>query len=63
MSEIKYEMIKRSACCPYLRRGQVKGGNPQADTSALEGEIDQLVAPRELYGLTEDEVRIVEGSK
>jgi hypothetical protein len=36
-----------------------KGGNPQADTSALEREIDQLVY--ELYGLTEDEVKIVEG--
>ena len=36
-----------------------KGGNPQADTSPLEREIDQLVY--ELYGLTEDEVRIVEG--
>ncbi len=36
-----------------------KGGNPQADTSALEREIDQLVY--ELYELTEDEVKIVEG--
>ena len=26
----------------------------------LESEIEQLVAPRELYGLTEDEVKIVE---
>jgi len=31
----------------------------QADTSALEGEIDQLVY--QLYGLSEDEVKIVEG--
>ncbi len=31
--------------------------------SALEGEFDhaQRVAPRQLYGLSEDEVRIVEG--
>jgi hypothetical protein len=35
--------------------------NPQADMSALEGEIDQLVAPRQLYGLSEDEIAIVEG--
>ena len=37
-----------------------KQSNPQAGTSALEGEIDQLVAPRQLYGLSEDEVHIVE---
>jgi len=36
-----------------------KRANPAADTSKLEGEIDQLVY--QLYGLTEDEVRIVEG--
>ena len=40
-----------------------KSGDLQADTSALEGEIDQLVAPRQLYGLTEDEVKIVEGKE
>ncbi|MGA7194335.1 MAG: hypothetical protein WBW94_11960 [Anaerolineales bacterium] len=33
--------------------------NPQADTSKLEAEIDQLVY--QLYELTEDEVKIVEG--
>ncbi|MDP1713707.1 MAG: hypothetical protein Q8L41_03095 [Anaerolineales bacterium] len=36
-----------------------KSVNPQADTSKLESKIDQLVY--ELYGLTEDEVKIVEG--
>jgi len=36
-----------------------KRANPQADTSKLEDEIDQLVY--QLYGLTEDEVKIVEG--
>jgi hypothetical protein len=36
-----------------------KRANPQADTSKWEEEIDQLVY--QLYGLTEDEVRIVEG--
>jgi hypothetical protein len=36
-----------------------KGINPQADTSALEGEIDQLVYA--LYELTEEEIKIVEG--
>lgn len=33
--------------------------NPQADTSKLEKEIDQLVY--QLYGLTEEEKKIVEG--
>ncbi len=36
-----------------------KGGNPQADTSALEREIDELVY--QLYGLTDEEKDIVEG--
>jgi len=35
--------------------------DPQADTSPLEGEIDQLVY--QLYGLSEDEVNVVEGEK
>ncbi|MCU0446760.1 MAG: N-6 DNA methylase [Microscillaceae bacterium] len=38
----------------------LKKTNPNADTSALEKEIDQLVY--ELYGLTEEEIRLVEGS-
>jgi len=37
----------------------VKRADPQADTSTLEGEIDQLVY--QLYGLTEDEIAIIEG--
>jgi len=38
-----------------------KRADPQANTSALEGEIDLLVALRKLCGLSEDEVKIVEG--
>ncbi len=38
-----------------------KRADPQADTSALEGEIDQLVY--QLYGLSEDEIGIVEGKE
>lgn len=37
-----------------------KSQNPTADTSALEKEIDQLVY--QLYGLTEEEIKIVEGT-
>jgi len=36
-----------------------KKENPKADTSLLEAEIDRLVY--ELYGLTEEEIKIVEG--
>ena len=36
-----------------------KKQNPQTDTSHWELEIDKLVY--ELYGLTEEEIRIVEG--
>jgi hypothetical protein len=35
-----------------------KRANPKADTSALEAQIDQLVY--QLYGLTEEEIKIVE---
>ncbi|BCB96414.1 hypothetical protein JZK55_13360 [Dissulfurispira thermophila] len=38
-----------------------KKSNPQADTKALEHEIDKLVYL--LYELSEEEVRIVEGDK
>jgi hypothetical protein len=38
-----------------------KKSDPTADTSVLEAEIDRLVY--ELYGLTEEEIRIVEGVK
>jgi len=36
-----------------------KTNNPQADTSPLEREIDELVY--QLYGLTDEEIKIVEG--
>jgi hypothetical protein len=39
---------------------QLKKDNPSADTSALEREIDLMVY--ELYGLSEEEIGIVEGS-
>ena len=38
---------------------KIKNENPSADTSSLEAEIDRLVY--ELYGLTEEEIGIVEG--
>ena len=39
----------------------LKTVNPSADISALESEIDRLVY--QLYGLTEEEIRIVEGKE
>jgi len=36
-----------------------KRANPQADTSQMEKEIDRLVY--KLYGLTQEEIAIVEG--
>ncbi len=48
-------------CVLRMQFAFAKYADSQADTSALEGEIDQLVAPRQLYGLTEDEIGIVEG--
>ena len=39
---------------------EIKNQNPAADTTALEKEIDRLVY--ELYGLTEEEIGIVEGA-
>jgi len=38
-----------------------KKSAPKADTIALEKAIDQLVY--QLYGLTEEEIKIVEGGK
>lgn len=43
----------------YEELQRVIEANPQADTSALEAEIDRLVYA--LYGLTPDEIAIVEG--
>ena len=37
----------------------IRQENPAADTSALEREIDERVY--KLYGLTEEEIKIVEG--
>ena len=39
----------------------LKESDPQADTSALEDEIDRMVYER--YGLTEEEIQIMEGDK
>jgi len=42
-----------------LLKIEVERAEPSADTSTLEGEIDRLVYG--LYGLTEEEIGIVDG--
>jgi len=44
---------------PLLRVFDVRGERKQAKVKTLEREIDQLVY--KLYGLTEEEIKIVEG--
>jgi len=39
---------------------QSAGGTQQADTSKWEGEIDQLALRGQLYGLSQEEIDIVE---
>jgi len=66
LTEIFVKNITKDKQLPFInlvdqilaaKRADPAGG--QADTSALEGEIDQLVY--QLYGLSEDEIAIVEG--
>ena len=51
---------KQLKVCSLVKNAiNTKRTNPSADTSALESEIDRLVY--QLYGLTEEEIKIVEG--
>ena len=50
---------QRNICLLVKKAIENKQFNPSADTSALESEIDRLVY--QLYGLTEEEIKIVEG--
>ena len=63
LSEIPIKRISDDEQKPFIKLVDrilaAKRANPQADTSTMEGEIDQLVY--QLYGLTEDEIKIVEG--
>ena len=63
LSEIPVRKISPDAQKPFINLVdqilETKRANPVADTSALEREIDQLVY--QLYGLTEEEIAIVEG--
>ena len=51
---------KQLEVCSLVKNAiNTKRTNPSADTSALESEIDRIVY--QLYGLTEEEIKIVEG--
>ena len=53
---------KQLKVCSLVKNAiNTKRTNPSADTSALESEIDRLVY--QLYGLTEEEIKIVEGKE
>ncbi|KAF0118188.1 MAG: type IIS restriction/modification enzyme, partial [bacterium] len=52
---VKHDAIAKLVECILA----TKAADPAADISALEGKIDQIVY--ELYGLTEEEIAIVEG--
>ena len=68
--KILIENCKQFPCVPFHNKNEIKElveniielkkQSPTADTTSLESEIDQLVY--ELYGLTEEEVGIVEGA-
>ena len=61
ISNVKHKNIQKIDA-PVSKRAE-----PQAHTSEEESAIDEMAAPRELsftgmiYGVSEDEVRIVEG--
>jgi hypothetical protein len=52
------DRILEAKACPVPRHG---AANPKADTTEQEAEIDRLVY--QLYGLTTEEIAVVEGSK
>ena len=64
LQELPIKVVEQSQQQPIItlvdRILSAKKLNPQADTSALEAEIDRLIY--DLYGLTEDEINIVEGN-
>ncbi len=64
LSEIPIKKISLEEQNPFINLADqiltAKKANPEADTTALEAEIDQLVY--ELYDLTEEEIAIVESS-
>ncbi|MBW6459397.1 MAG: Eco57I restriction-modification methylase domain-containing protein [Bacteroidales bacterium] len=64
LKELPVKKIKEIDQGPFIKLVEqilnIKKSDPLTDTSALESEIDRLIY--ELYGLTEDEITIVEGN-
>jgi len=63
--ELPIKMVNLTLQKPFIKLVDqilsAKKANPNADTTALEAEIDRLVY--ELYGLTEEEIAIIENSQ
>jgi hypothetical protein len=63
LRQFPIKIISQNEQIPFLKLVdkiiETKKQNPSADTTALESQIDQLVY--QLYGLTEEEIKIVEG--
>ena len=64
VENLPIKMIDSPSQLPFITLANkilsIKKTNPTADTTALEAEIDALVY--QLYGLTEDEIKLVEAS-
>ena len=61
MHKLKNKILSKTGRPFSSVNGLPKSAEPQADMSTLEGEIDQLVD--QLYGLTKEEIKIVEGKE
>ena len=61
MSIIENESINKFAIVPNASTQRTKHANLSADMSKFKAEIDKLVY--QLYGLTENEIKIVKGVK
>jgi hypothetical protein len=59
-SKVKLSLAEEAEWMAYFNEQKAKAQALQADINRLDREIDALVY--ELYGLTEEEIRIVEGN-
>ncbi|MEW6142707.1 MAG: Eco57I restriction-modification methylase domain-containing protein [Chloroflexota bacterium] len=65
LNSLPFRVLSETQQRPFVNLADkilaVKKDNPDANTTELEGQIDQMVY--ELYGLTTDEIAVVEGKK
>ena len=64
MEKLRIPQISKAKQRPFVALAEkitaAKAANPTADTSKMEAEIDKMVYA--LYGLTKDEIKIIESS-